>query len=240
MKRFGLVLSVILCLGILCSCSSRLRSQTIPTQKAETTEATVAPPATTKEPTPTPTPAPKVTVTDQLRKTYKASRINYVYKIPAVSIEGMDMTAVNSKIKNDVIQTQKKNKKGMPKNIKNFGTTYSYFNDGRVLSICIASYRKPDDLAYLPVYNVYNISLRTGKLLTPAEFMEMQGLTDTEFFTLLKNNKISTVKSMNYSYVRPFLSKTGKLCIVTTAKNGRQYCYYSSSGDMCFIALEMA
>ena len=239
MKRLSLALILFLCLGMLCSCRLKPRSETLPTKPVEKTEATTAATTTTAEPTPTPTPAPKVTVTDQLRKTYKVANFSYVYKIPAVSIEGIDMTEVNKKIFNDVVALQKKNKKGMPKNIKNFGTTYSYFNDGRVLSICIASYRKPEDLAYLPVYNVYNIYLKTGKLLTSAEFIEMQGLTDLEFFTLLKNNQINTAKSRNYSYVRPFLSKTGKLCLVTTAKNGRQYCYYSSTGDMCFIALEM-
>lgn len=241
MKRSSLVLSVILCLGILCSCSMKPRSQTLATSTAEPVETTAATtPAPTPETTPTPSPAQKVKITDAVRKTYKASLIKYIYKIPEVTIEGKDMTEVNKKIRNEVVQTQKKNKKGMPKNIKNFGTTYSYYNDGKVLSICIASYRKPEDMTYLPVYNVYNISISTGKLLTSSEFIEMQGLTDNEFFGLLKTNKINTAKSLTYSHVRPFLSKTGKLCLVTTAKNGRQNCYYSSTGDMCFIALEMA
>ena len=233
MKRSSLVLSVILCLGILCSCSMKPRSQTLATSTAEPVETTAATtPAPTPETTPTPSPAQKVKITDAVRKTYKASLIKYIYKIPEVTIEGKDMTEVNKKIRNEVVQTQKKNKKGMPKNIKNFGTTYSYYNDGKVLSICIASYRKPEDMTYLPVYNVYNISISTGKLLTSSEFIEMQGLTDNEFFGLLKTNKINTAKSLTYSHVRPFLS--------TTAKNGRQNCYYSSTGDMCFIALEMA
>ena len=242
MKRLSLVLSLILCLGILCSCSMKPRSETLPTKPIETTEAsTAAPtPTPTPEPTPTPSPASKVKITDAVRKTYKASAISYIYKIPAVTIEGIDMTEINKKIQSDVLATQKKNKKGMPKNIKNFGTTYSYFIDGRVLSLCIASYKKPEDMTYQPVYNIYNISITTGKLLTSTEFMEMQGLTDKEFFALLKTNKINTAKTMTYTHVRPFLSKTGKLCLVTTAKNGRQNCYYSSSGDMCVISLEMA
>ena len=240
MKRLVPVLSAVLCLVLLCSCNKAAYS-TVATSTVETTETTAAPTTTTTpDPTPTPSPAQKAKVTDAVRKTYKATNYDYIYKIPEVSIEGMDMTAINAKIKSDVLATQKKNKKGMPKNIKNFGTTYTTFNDGRIISICIASYRRPEDMSYLPVFNIYNISLDTGKLLTPAEFIAMQGLKDSEFFALVKSNGIKTYKSMTYSYIRPFYSRTGKLCLVTIAKNGTQRCYYSATGDMCVIPVEIS
>ena len=155
----------------------------------------------------------------------------YRKSIPQVNISDKDMSEVNEIIRSDVEELL-----GYHTYTVELG--YMYFIGDEIVSIVI---KFDDGLVfgdhYGDRYLIYNISVETGELLEPEEFIELCGLTDEEFFTLAdasfatiadgyrtsideelrekttiqdvyENNK----ELLSYEYLTPFFSPDGHLC----------------------------
>lgn len=154
----------------------------------------------------------------------------YRKSIPQVNISDKDMSEVNEIIRNDI-------EEHLGSRTYNVEVGYMYFIGDEIVSIVI---KFDDGLVfgenYGERYLIYNISVETGELLEPEEFIELCGLTDEEFFTLAdasfatiadgyktsldeeyrektihdiyENNK----ELLSYEYLTPFFSPDGHLC----------------------------
>ena len=154
----------------------------------------------------------------------------YRKSIPQVNISDKDMSEVNEIIRSDI-------EEHLGSRSYNVEVGYMYFICEDFVSIVI---KFDDGLVfgenYGERYLIYNISVETGELLKPEEFIELCGLTDEEFFTLAdasfatiadgyknsideeyrektvheiyENNK----ELLSYEYLTPFFSPDGHLC----------------------------
>ncbi len=161
----------------------------------------------------------EVKVTDAINKTYKddpatGSTGTHRYKVPKVTITGKNMESINSKILKDVEKYSTKYEVG-----------YSYYTDGDIVSIIVHVNETGEDS---PVgYNlVYNISVKTGELMSDSEVVKLWGSTEKKFFdivkTLYKNldkqfgqNYIVNNNTVSYKYIDPYIGKNGHLCFTS-------------------------
>lgn len=181
----------------------------------------------TPEPTATPTPKPVIKVTDAVKKTIKNHGIDakFQVRIPKVSISGKNLDSVNKKIRKEADKRVAKYEEGV---------AYTYYVNDKVISILMMFHGFKD---FDITYKVYNISIETGKLLSDAAFIKLYGITDKEFFDMvkqhyskdtfgitkvgkkytkkelqrIKNLRKKNLKRVSYKYVHPYLTKWGKL-----------------------------
>ena len=181
-----------------------------------------------------------VTVTDAVNETYNATdpisgySYNYSYVVPKVSISGKDMDAVNEMIYEKVDSFRNWVTPDLPA-----ASSYIYYIDDQVVSILV----RFDHFSTATIqidYCSFNISIETGELLSPTEFLNLRGLTEDEFFVLVDviyQESASIVASdeghidsygsyeaayevvykinidrMSFDYICPFVSEGGHLC----------------------------
>ena len=182
----------------------------------------------------------QVSVTDAVNETYTAtdpttgSFYTYHFVIPKVTISGKDMDAVNESIYKSVNSiTRFTNQMQSPE------TSYLYTIDNGILSIILKS--EHHEYPFQVQYRIYNISIESGKLITPAELLALRGMNEEEFFDVVegfyKEAADQAAKSdkaieyygsyedayenyynnncqynLNLDMVRPFIAKNGNLC----------------------------
>ena len=180
---------------------------------------------------------PVVKVTDAVNKQYSLNigtskssyYVSYDFIVPQVSISGKDMSAVNNQIYDACTARKYTNNQPHP-------VSYKSYVDDDVVSIIITidngelgSYEKID-------YNTFNISVKTGKLISSSELVKMRGLTDSQFFDSVEaayddfwnkqtqNLKVSdslrqwyqtNYDNISYEHLSPFISPKGDLCCVS-------------------------
>ena len=184
----------------------------------EETETTTEPETTTPTLTPTPTPVPigKTKVTTAQKKKYKNDFGSGTSRIPKVTIEGVDTSAVNKEISKYC------------KELLELGCVdYSYYIGKTYVSIYLDS--GFDDGG--GTEKVYNISRRTGKKMSRAEMLKELGISSKKFNSRVKKaikkylkgelktsskayKKAVSDKTLNKT--TPFVDSKGKLNYITS------------------------
>ncbi len=192
---------------------------TIPEETTTTEESTV--PTTTSAPASTKKTA-KVTVkvVDAVKKTIKRNKDTYTYRIPKVIISNKSTSAANKKMMTTLSKINSKYNK----------MTYSYYIGKGIVSILI-SINKID--MFGADYKVFNLSIKTGKLISDKSVVKAYGTTDKKFFSMVKSTykKVGgimqnssklisqqcanrNVSRASYKYVHPYISSNGHLSFV--------------------------
>jgi len=186
----------------------------------ETTETTTeSTPETTPTPTPTPTPVPigKTKVTTAQKKKNKNTDFGDDYnRIPKVTIEGVDTSAINKEIS-----------KFCKEYYKDEFIDYSYYIGKTYISLFLSvGYGDGGGTE-----KVYNISRRTGKKMSRAEMLKELGISSKKFNSRVKKaikkylkgdlkpsskayKKAISNKTLNKS--TPYSDSKGKLCYITS------------------------
>lgn len=193
-----------------------------------------------------------VSVTDAVNETYTAtdpttgSSYTYHFVIPKVTISGKDMDAVNESIYKSVNSISR-----FTNQMRSPETSYIYTIDNGILSIILKS--EHHENPFQVQYRIYNISIESGKLITPAELLALRGMNEEEFFDVVegfyKEAADQAAKSdkaieyygsyedayenyynnncqynLNLDAVRPFIAKNGNLCFAC--------CVFTAEGAM--------
>lgn len=214
---------------------------TLPDESAPTDSSESAPESETSSDQSVPA---KVTikVTDAVNKTFKREKFKYPFKIPKVTISGVDTSAANKTIKNEI----SKFNTGKYKNV--YTSTYKYYINDKTVSILVAN------MNLLGGDNtdvkVYNIEISTGNLVSNGNLLKLYGTTDSAFFSKAKSlfskfNKATikkykvkgyekkwineNTKHTSYKYVQPYINSKGHLCFIgiTNCTGGSGVCYTS-------------
>lgn len=173
--------------------------------------------------TSTPTPKPKVKVTTAISKTSSFGGSKHAYKIPKVSISGKNTSSANNKMK---------------KELSKFATsgahareiTYTYHVTGKVVSILV--HISNHDTDSYDNYKAYNISIKTGKLMSDKAVVKAAGSSTRRFFAKVKTTyknfgggssapsadakkcRKKNLKRVSYKYIDPYIGKSGHLCFI--------------------------
>ena len=183
---------------------------------------------------------PKIKVTNAVNKKLDAAQYGtYVFKIPKVSISGVNTDEANKTIKDDLMQYY--GVEGEP-----FEVTHTHYSN-KMFVVILVSMRKHHPYSQS---RVYTISLKTGKIMIGSEIVNIYGITDKHFFKQVRTtyNKCSffgggtkaeedvlrhkNLKRVSFKYITPYISKEGHLCFVA-------YCDYfgiNSPGYLRFDA----
>lgn len=180
-------------------------------------------PSSSKASTPKPEAKPKVKVSTAVSKTSSFGGSKHPYKIPKVSISGRNTNSVNSKMK---------------KELSAFATsgvhareiTYTYHVTGKVVSILVHISNHATD-SY-DNYKAYNISIKTGKLMSDKALVKAAGSSTRKFYSKVKTTyknfgggssapsaeakkcKTKNLKRVSYKYIDPYIGKGGHLCFI--------------------------
>jgi RNA polymerase sigma factor (sigma-70 family) len=161
-----------------------------------------------------------VTVSDavnEMRETAVSHGPFYsLYRLPEVEMSGLDMSSVNEKIISDVealgdkrhsrelVEIDEYGTIGFGDYLFEIGADYVSYVDDEVVSLCIkVYYDEMIDSSIGYEYLVYNISVETGELMSPADFIAECGMTDDEFSALAGTKNVI-----------PFRSPDGNICYV--------------------------
>ena len=221
----------------------------------ESTEATTVPSETTKPetsettestlPAPTPTEAPiakpvinkgtnkGVKVTYAAKKAFKRKKSKIIYQIPKIVISGKNTDAINKKIKKAFPE-----RISNPKKCKGYDLSdvwFSYFISDKVVSVVIECYGVYDEYSQDYVYKpdgsyVFNVSVKTGKQLSDKEMLKLCGVTQNDFFKMVKES---------YNRIKPdeeFTKKDKKLTLEMVTSE-YVHAYIGTNGHLCFIGV---
>ena len=179
-----------------------------------------------------------IKVTNAVNKTFKSDKIIYLFKIPKVTISGVDTSDANKRIKDATYAYYKGGNK------KHYAASYKYFINKKTVSILVCVTRLAEsDPTY--VY-VYNIKISSGKLISDGELVKLYGTTTKSFFSKVKSiykkfNKAETkigggkewtsenLKKVSYRYIHPYINSKGHLCFIgeTNRSGGSGFGYTS-------------
>lgn len=170
----------------------------------------------------------KIDITDAVDRTFTFNGEKYSFKIPKLTIAGVNTDEINKTIRNEI---EKAYYEGENKEV--FDSKYRYFVNNDLVSIVVSNVDLfGSEFEYL---KVFNIDASTGKLITADEVVKLAGLTDGEFFGKVKdlyakfNNLQLTLEDLgeedkialqenfeqiSYQFVQPYIGSNGKLCFV--------------------------
>ena len=149
----------------------------------------------------------------------------YDFKIPMVTIEGVNTDEANNAIEKEI------SKYLSDKYMHELKSRYVYFMNDKIVSIIVYNDYTWFDDDWMTT--VFNIDLKTGKLLEDGEVIKLCGLTDKEFFKKVKTIYTSYIekgiaehqdypnaksfyeqnrKRVSYRYIDPYIGPDGHLC----------------------------
>ncbi len=183
----------------------------------------------------------EIRVTDAVNRTFKAADVKYSFKIPYVTISGVNTDDANKTIRSEI------EKKFHENNENAFDSDYEFFAGNKTVSFVISNTDLfGGDFTYK---KVYNIDINTGSLISGSEVVKMSGMTDDEFFkkvnaiyTKYDNKEIKNcttkheknyirknLKKISYKYIQPYFGDNGKLCFIGEVNcTGGAGCSYES------------
>ena len=169
----------------------------------------------------------KILVTDAVNRSFKIDDEQYSFKIPMVTISGVNTDAANKTIRAEIDKAFYENDKK-----ENFDSDYEFFVGYKTVSILVSN----TDLTGGEFVNVtvFNIDINTGKLISGTEVVKLSGMTDDAFFKKVKtiytnfdNKEIKqcedkfeknyikeNMKKISFKYIQPYFGDNGKLCFV--------------------------
>ena len=181
----------------------------------------------------------KIEITDAVNRSFKVADEPYCFKIPQVTISGVNTDEANQTIKSEIEGKFHENGENA------FDSDYKYFVGNKTVSVIVSNM---DLFGGEYVYEkVYNIDINTGKLISGSEIVKMAGMTDDEFFkkvntiyTKYNNKEIKNcvtkydknyikknLKKISYKYIQPYFGDNGKLYFIgeVNCNGGAGYSY---------------
>ena len=210
-------------------------TETSPTPTLTSTPTPTPVPSSTATPTPTPTPTPKpkkgVKISNAVDQTFNLNGVSYVYKIPKVSIGSKNMDKVNKKIKKDLSAYSYNDQSKLA------DIDYTVYKDKKIISICVTVQPGIVEGKNNTRYYIYNISVKTGKLMKPKDLVRARGKSSAMFLNKVRaiyrqfDKSISVgwkverglnrtnLQRVSYEYVTPYVSPKGHLCFAGYVMN---------------------
>ena len=162
--------------------------------------------------------------------------------IPQVNISGIDMSSVNDEIMNTVndfyhIDDSWRGWNNVEKE-QLAETDYMYYIGEDVVSV-VVRYRYLFTDGTDIYYSVFNISIETGELLDPSEFIALCGLTDEEFFELADASFVTITEGYDiYDSVSGYYDDTDYYGMNKDRISYDNFTpFYSPDGHLCFEGL---
>lgn len=189
--------------------------------KKPTPTPVVIKPSVSTTPTVKPAAKPKIKVSTAVNKTSTFGGSKHPYKIPKVSISGKNTNSVNSKMKKELDGFATKGASAR-------SVTYTYHITSKVVSILV----KISNNDTYTNYKVYNISVKSGKLMSDKALVKAAGSSTRKFFAKVKTTyknfgggssapaaeakkcRTKNLKRVSYKYIDPYIGKSGHLCFV--------------------------
>ena len=169
----------------------------------------------------------KIEVTDAENRSFKVADEEYSFKIPQVTISGVNTEAANETIKAEIDKAfydcEKK---------ECFDSDYKFFVGNKTVSILVSNMDLTGgEFVYV---KVFNIDVNTGKLIADSEVVSLSGMNDDAFFKKVKTiytafdkkevKKCNTkyeknyvngnLKKISFKYIQPYFGENGKLCFI--------------------------
>lgn len=184
----------------------------------------------------------KIEVTDAVNRSFKVADEQYSFKIPKVTISGVNTDAANETIKSEIDKAYYDND-----NKECFDSDYKFFVGNKAVSILVSNMDLTGgEFVYV---KVFNIDVNTGKLISDSEVVKLSGMTEDTFFKKVKtiytnfdNKEIKkctdkseknfikeNLKKISFKYIQPYFGDNGKLCFVgeVNCTGGAGYSYES-------------
>ena len=224
--------AIILSIGIatmlsMTACSSiNSIAETVAPEAANATQTEIVVTTTLPETVKEEKAALEIKVTDAVNKPFAIAGETFNYKIPRVTISGVNTDNANAAIKAEIEKDFNNDEE------KAFDSNYEYFVGNKAVSIIVSNMDlQGGEFIYVKAYNV---DINTGKLLTANEVVKLSGMTDEEFFGKVKDlytefdkNEIKkcgtnseknyikeNINKISYKFVLPYIGENGKLCFV--------------------------
>lgn len=156
-----------------------------------------------------------------------------IYRLPKVVIPGVNTDAVNAKIKEDnPVQCS------YPKYDQVYdlcSVSFAYFITDDVVSIRISRYYGFGPKLYRELgHSIYNVSVKTGELMSDAEMLKSCGVTEDYFLQMVRTtyegikcddsftefSKKKTLDMVSFENVHPCIGSNGHLCFVGVVWGG--------------------
>ena len=173
-------------------------------------------------------PVLKIDITDAVDRTFEYEGEQYSFKIPKLTISGVNTDEVNEKIRTEI---EKEFYEGDKK--EGYDSKYRFFVNNNLVSILVSNM----DLfgGEFEYVKVYNIDALTGKLIAGNEVVKLAGMTDDAFFAkagelyekfnnlqltledLDEGDKIAleeNFEQLSYQFIQPYIGSNGKLCFI--------------------------
>ena len=169
----------------------------------------------------------KVEITDAANRTFEINGDRYNFRIPQVTITGVNSDAANQTIKAEIEKDFCD-----PSCPEAFDSNYEYFVGNKTASVIVSNMDlQGGEFIYVKAYNV---DINTGKLVSGSDVVKMAGMTDDEFFKAVKtiytqydnaefkrctsksekNYIAENLKKISYKNIQPYFGKDGKLCFI--------------------------
>jgi hypothetical protein len=169
----------------------------------------------------------KIEVTDAVNRSFKIADEQYSFKIPKVTISGVNTDAANETIKSEIDKAFYDNDSK-----ECFDSDYKFFVGNKTVSILVSNMDLTGgEFVYV---KVFNIDVNTGKLISDSEVVKLSGMTDDAFFNKVKtiytnfdNKEIKkctdkseknfikeNMKKISFKYIQTYFGDNGKLCFV--------------------------
>ena len=201
-------------------------TRTAATEIAEETEAPVTTTTSAAEAYNYEKASRKIDVTDAFDGSFNIAGETYSFKIPKVTISGVNTDDANKTIRNYIEKEFRKDEENA------FDSDYKFFVGNKTVSIVVSNMELfGGDFVH---EKVFNIDINTGNLISGSEIVKMSGMTDDEFFKKVKtiytkydNKEIKNcatksekkyikgnLKKISYKYIQPFFGDNGKLSFI--------------------------
>ena len=170
----------------------------------------------------------KIDITDAVDRTFKRDGEQYSFKIPKITIAGVNTDEVNEKIRSEI---EKEFYEGEKK--EGYDSKYQFFVNNNLVSILVSNM----DLfgGEFEFVKVYNIDATTGKFVAGNEIVKLAGLADDTFFAKVRElyakfnslqlniedldegDKIAleeNFEQISYHFIQPYIGSNGKLSFI--------------------------
>ena len=217
----------------------------------------------TDKPEPAETTGRVITVTDAVNETYDAYNdldlfsYTYSFVVPKVDISDVNTDSANNWIFEELSSYHNETMTELPAE-----TEYVYYFDDSIVSIFVRIRTHDYDESQASIiYRAFNISAETGEMLEPSEMLDLQGLTDEEFFGMVdviykdaadqfakgfgswgydnydliyEEAYKNNSEMMTFEHIEPFISKDGNLCfkgLITATEQGFEEAVFDTANQ---------
>ena len=198
---------------------------------------------TTPKPTVSPTPKPVVKVKTSKSELSDSTKWgHWVLEYPQISISNKNTDSLNTQIRSD-FEKYKYNYKDSSS--RPYNSKFTYYIDDDMISILVEITHKEEYRDYV----VYNVSIKTGDLMSDTDVIKKFDLKEKDFFFLVKNTYTKfeagisyaskqdkerctklNLERISFKYVKPYIDGKSNICFVGYVDHAGKL----SPGNLCF------